>query len=248
MFEQARQFKVLHKANPLTKSTGTSIPTIFTTSPSTNTPITSTTTTYTLFLGDRTQTNSTTTTTIATTMSITITITTTTTNTTTNTTNTTTNTNTLFLRGGLNSTWDNASKQYLVHLLCFFSYISVCGKELQLKVGIEQRLSYLPLLILLLLVVIVLLLEISHKISLYCNKYCIATTTTTTIIIITITTTAAATTHYKVHFIFFSLNFYMSVYCLCSGLSGSWDSAFGQKLGHLLCFFHTCLSAERNFG
>ena len=133
--------------------------------------------------GDRTQTNSTTTTATITT---TITMTTTITNTTTNTTNTTTNTNTLFLRGGLNSTWDNASKQYLVHLLCFFSYISVCGKELQLKVGIEQRLSYLPLLILLLLVVMVLLLEISHKISLYCNKYCIATTTTIIIIIIII--------------------------------------------------------------
>ena len=77
--------------------------------------------------GDRTQTNSTTTsTTITITTTITMTTTTTTTtNTTTNTTNTTTNTNTLFLLGGLNSTWDKAFRQYLVHLLCFFSYMSV---------------------------------------------------------------------------------------------------------------------------
>ena len=61
MFEQAREFKVLHKTNPLIKSTGTSIPTIITTSRSTTTPITSTTTAFTLFLVDFTQTNSTTT-------------------------------------------------------------------------------------------------------------------------------------------------------------------------------------------
>ena len=61
MFEQSREFKVLHKTNPLTKSTGTSIPTIITTSRSTTTPITSTTTAFTLFLVDLTHTNSTTT-------------------------------------------------------------------------------------------------------------------------------------------------------------------------------------------
>ena len=61
MFEQSREFKVLHKTNPLTKSTGTSIPTIISTSRSTTTPITSTTTAFTLFLVDLTHTNSTTT-------------------------------------------------------------------------------------------------------------------------------------------------------------------------------------------
>ena len=123
MFEQAREFKLLHKTNPLTKSTGTSIPNIITTSPSTTTPITSTTTTYTLFLE------------IIPRLILllllllllkTITTTTTTTDTTTNIANITTNTNTLFLLGGLNSTWDNAFRQYLVHLLCFL-YMSACG-------------------------------------------------------------------------------------------------------------------------
>ena len=122
MSKQARELKVLHKTNPLTKSTGTSIPTIITTSRSTTTPITSTTTAFTLFLGNLTQTNSTTTiTTVATTI--------TTTNTTTAPTAKSYYTNSITTTGAPN----------LAYLFCVKKFVRACGKKNTLNKKIQVK-------------------------------------------------------------------------------------------------------------